>query len=621
MADPNKVINFSQYEAPAQKPAVGGAIDFSHYSDDTDYSSMSPQDLASKAMRGSGVTGTQRLAPTAPKIDMQESPNMTVPSAALGAYHEILSPTGTVGKFHKAVEENIQGAAKGIGDMIVNADPTPVGIAQYILKGIAESPHPAATALGVNGEAIEKSANPSGVDNRRGTQPPLDKEFPQPDFASLAGHSAVPLVLSALGGERANTAKERLFAKPPATKASIAEIIADKINPHPDERPTFQENVEQHLDAALNERGKPITNRSDLGTAFKARAVAAKKAYDTLVKPVQDERVSTTGIPGYAGGVVNEGRNTATLRQLEQRLGIINNTLNATYEKGGLAAQSALGAEAKVALNSEAHAIRNLINEETASRLKIKPEDVAAARQAYGATGNVADKIRWYLDNEKYSSNKVANQPTQAPDITFIGAANMARKAAWDRIAGNPADKAVKNAFEFYRPTPNSPLLTNYTPPAPIVGRGVPKQTKPPINVQVTPPAEIQAATERMQNNLIQRGANREAAPPQWRQMAKHYESLPSPVQEAIAPDTSVPAFLQEAIDPQARRVRNGKEFSSPSVAPEQFTGTQADVNIPLQTPAHLPQIGTIVDTAGGKRVRITVVHPDGSFDGEIVHH
>lgn len=239
---------------------------------------------------------------------------------------------------------------------------------------------------------------------------------------------------------KSNTGADAVF-----NKGAVADTISDAFNPHPDEVPSFKQNVAQHIDSIIQESGKVPTNRAELADAAQQSATKARADYRALADPVKDVQVS--------GG--------KTLGQLEARLSQINATLNPKYQKGGLTAVNALNAEQSAALTEEAASLRKTINTETAKQLGIKPEDVSAARQKYGQLGDVADKMRWYLDNENFSSNKVANQPANAPDISLLGGANMVRNAVWSKIMGNPADKAVADMLSRYVPGQKLPLQIN----------------------------------------------------------------------------------------------------------------------------------------------------------------
>lgn len=175
------------------------------------YSAMRPQDLAAQAMQVSGVTGTQRLAPTAPRVDMQQQPTMAGAAAnnIASAAHEAFSPSGSVGRFHQAFENDLQGAVKGAGDMLVNGGATPQGMAQYMIKNIAQSPHPLASAAGVNGEGIEKAAQ-------------------NQDYASILGHSALPLVTAMMAGRKLGEATPELNPFP--SRARAGETFAEVKN-------------------------------------------------------------------------------------------------------------------------------------------------------------------------------------------------------------------------------------------------------------------------------------------------------------------------------------------------------------------------------------------------------
>lgn len=275
-----------------------------------------------------------------------------------------------------------------------------------------------------------------------------ENDMPIDQLVGRGGIQALQAFLLKSGGPAADASdmvkaaasKEAVF-----NKGTVANTVSDAFNPHPDEAPNFRQNIMQHIDSIVQDNGKVPANRAELADAAQQSATKARADYRALVDPAKD-------VVTYGG---------KTLGQLEARLSQINATLNPKYQKGGLTAVNALNAEQSAALTEEAATLRKTINTETAKQLGIKPEDVSAARQKYGQLGDVADKMRWYLDNEKFSSNKVANQPANAPDISLLGGANMVRNAVWSKIMGNPADKAVADMLSRYVPGQKLPLQIN----------------------------------------------------------------------------------------------------------------------------------------------------------------
>jgi hypothetical protein len=142
------------------------------------YSAMSPQQLASQAMSNSGITGNQRLAASAPQVNMQQQPTMA------GAYANSVADNVSHAK-------NIYSAfGQDVKDLATNPRAYVGGPISGGIDALTTSPQqPSATealagAAGINAPAMAKAAQ-----NRQ--------------YDSMAGHSLLPLMLAFTGGKAA----------------------------------------------------------------------------------------------------------------------------------------------------------------------------------------------------------------------------------------------------------------------------------------------------------------------------------------------------------------------------------------------------------------------------------
>jgi hypothetical protein len=337
------------------------------------------------------------------------------------------------------------------------------------LKGLTEIPnHPIRGSNDVVAGVGKAGALPSAVFNpatlavatpaavaQRGVESGLKAVGVDKDIAELFGNVA--------GIATGGGIIKGMSPKAPPSKAEIAAKITDAVNPPAKAMPAFQKNIVEHLDKAIEaaqDSGTKITDRASLAEAFRIAAIKARNLYyDKMLGPVKDQIIDTSQIKGYSGATTYH--NTATLDQLDARLGQINATLRPSYEQGGAQAKAAISAESKASLTQEAAAIRARLYQEIANRTGQDPQAVAEAKSSMGAMNDIADKITLAMNRGRYTENQMSQGQKLPESLTQAGfrVANKARVA----VFGNKGDNAINSVIpqdNTGRPIPVSTIGT-----------------------------------------------------------------------------------------------------------------------------------------------------------------
>lgn len=276
---------------------------------------------------------------------------------------------------------------------------------------------------------------------------------------------------STLAGVSAGMTAPRPF-KAPTPAVDPIRTITDAVNPTPKQMQNFEANLRNYvgdIKDTANQSGKAITGRQDLANFARQASNDARQAYyDKYITPNQDL--------GVYGG--------KTIQDLDRRLTQLNGILAPAFEKGGGAAtRAALSPEAAAAYSAEAQGIRTTMNEAIGKKMGIDPSEVAAARQKFGALGDIADKSTMAINRERYTTN--ANSRGIDLPTSKAGVISMVSK----KLTSKNPDAALATAFKH----PDLGTVNEPTTPGLVQPAGLPR--KPPAWMQsnISPAAETPA--------------------------------------------------------------------------------------------------------------------------------
>src|SRR5207302_3679235 len=145
---------------------------------------------------------------------------------------------------------------------------------------------------------------------------------PTGTYLKAAGETAsqgAGQAITALAAEGAGRGYRKLTESYSPEEA--ARRLTDAINPPAKQMPGFQAELAKHLDKIVEfaeRRGLKLNSIDNLAKAIQGGGSELKNYwYEKVLGPVKDNKVLTSGIPGYAGS--GEGAE-ATLEQLDRRL-------------------------------------------------------------------------------------------------------------------------------------------------------------------------------------------------------------------------------------------------------------------------------------------------------------
>lgn len=284
-----------------------------------------------------------------------------------------------------------------------------------------------------------------------------------PDQQALAGD-----VTGAVAGGLA--AKTEF--KSPIPKEVTVRRLTEAFNPDPVDAPKFKQDLATHLDDVVQhaqQNGLPLASASDFAQATKSTGqVAHDFYYNNMLKPIENVSVQ---IPrnSQAGRISGEYNREASLGEINNRLTEINSTLYPKYAKGGVAGSAAVGSEQAAALRVEGAQLRDILNNEMAKRLDLRPSQIAAVRSKMGTLRQMGEDLQFYSDSSSNRVNKVANEPIQG-DTKIPAYVAQRMQIKYRRAFGNPVDKGVANTMSRYKAgntsQPEPTVLTPTSTPA-----------------------------------------------------------------------------------------------------------------------------------------------------------
>jgi hypothetical protein len=220
------------------------------------------------------------------------------------------------------------------------------------------------------------------------------------------------------------------------TAAEAMGLIRKGVLPKdPDFMPTLGKNVD------VLKTAPPIASKAQLADFLEQSGTAHRGIYENLLKPNEMATVGTRQIKGYLGETLGGEAEAATLRQLDSRLNVINNTIrDAKAGVGG----APLSTEGIAPLKAEANAIRKVLYPEIQRLSGVDPAPIHAKM------GQLNDLARQVRASEIARFNQV-NRPIDAPTTTKAGLAARAVGAVQRKLLGDPQDLAIRRALEGLR--------------------------------------------------------------------------------------------------------------------------------------------------------------------------
>lgn len=344
-------------------------------------------------------------------------------------------PTSAMTSQWEATKYGVGQAAQGAWDTI---------------KGMAQSTVPQSPTdflIGPGGMAIKSAISGLGQLGQQATQVPgaiKDLYNSQDPLAALAqtapyagGQSAAILGTAGIGKGLGSLAAK---ATAPMTAEDAVGLIRKGVLPKdPDFVPNLQKNLGTIADA--EKAGPPVQTKADFAQLLQKTADSHRQAYEALLTPNQDATVSSRMIQGYQGATLGDEGAHATLRQLDQRLSVINNTIrDAKAGVGG----APLGTQGIAPLKAESAAIRNVLDPELQRLTGTNPAPIRATM------GQLNDLARQVQASDIARFNQI-NRPIDAPTTTRSGAVSWAAGKAQRTLMGEPQDAAIRKAFQGLR--------------------------------------------------------------------------------------------------------------------------------------------------------------------------
>lgn len=351
-------------------------------------------------------------------------------------------------KLQKSFDEN-SGYAPGEG-FVRNAQ-------RGVVSTLTPLMHPIKT-----GEAIGKSldsvvqGNPQDAPIVQGVKDTWKNitEDPASGIGQVAGQ--------VLGGAAVGGAVKAATAKPlPSLVTPIEDAtlkLSTAVNPAiPDKFISDFPRVAGDVQEYIQRNKQPITRQLDLSKIMDAKGNELKTHYkDQFMEPNKKAIVSVP--PDYKGRGMGEGKNLATLEDLNNRVDEINKKLKPDFEKKN----PNLTGDEEQALLAEQSKLTDILHKSLSDITGVAPEEIADLRQRGGILKSLAADVR-----KAHSNRTAAGSGTSAGDSltsTRSLPLNIAR-AAKDALEGGKmkaADKRVAAAFK------NLPTLEQAPLPVPM---------------------------------------------------------------------------------------------------------------------------------------------------------
>lgn len=220
--------------------------------------------------------------------------------------------------------------------------------------------------------------------------------------------------------------------------------------------------------AAAKRKGTPVNGELDAAKALRDRGAEVQKHYtEKLMRPHSGK---FQGVPdNYNGEMSGNGKNQATVGQINDRVDAINRELKSNFRKK-LSQQTTEANASDADLNAEKGALTKILHESLGEFNGLDPKEIADVRQRAG-------KLRSLADEMEASGNKKTVQAGRRESGSTTSPFKSGMESAADKFSGGPeivGNRAVKGALEGFdateKPLPEpvlpDPSTTATTPEA-----------------------------------------------------------------------------------------------------------------------------------------------------------
>lgn len=200
--------------------------------------------------------------------------------------------------------------------------------------------------------------------------------------------------------------------------------------------------------AHAERKGMKINGKLDASKAMRERAEDIQNHYtEKLMRPHSGK--FKTVPEEYSGEMSGNGKNQATIGQINDRVDAINRELKSNFRKK-LKSQTTEAQASDADLNSEKGKLTKILHESLAEMNGLQPEDIASVRQRAGKLRSLAEETELSADRDTVSSGRSAMGSTGVPAPTKTGMIEH----AYQKIKGGPetiGNRNFKAALEKFK--------------------------------------------------------------------------------------------------------------------------------------------------------------------------
>lgn len=223
--------------------------------------------------------------------------------------------------------------------------------------------------------------------------------------------------------------------------------------------------------AYADRHGLPVNGKLDAAKAMRGRAAEIQNHYTEKIMRPHSGKFKT--VPEeYSGEMSGNGKNQATIGQINDRVDSINRELKSNFRKK-LKSQTTEANASDADLNAEKGKLTKILHESLAEMNGLEPEDIASVRQRAGKLRSLAEETELSADRDTVSGGRSAMGSSGVPAPTKTGMAQH----VWESIKGGPEmignrnfNKALANFDPQETPLPQpvlpDPATTATTPEA-----------------------------------------------------------------------------------------------------------------------------------------------------------
>lgn len=165
--------------------------------------------------------------------------------------------------------------------------------------------------------------------------------------------------------------------------------------------------------------GQPINGKLDTAKALRGRAAEIQTHYtEKLMRPHSGK--FKTVPEEYNGEMSGNGKNQATIGQINDRVDAINRELKSNFRKK-LKSQTTEANASDADLNAEKGKLTKILHESLADMNGLQPEDIASVRQRAGKLRSLAEETELSADRDTVSAGRSAMGASGVPAPTKTG--------------------------------------------------------------------------------------------------------------------------------------------------------------------------------------------------------